>query len=190
MATLPMVGQSNATSIGWIANGEKLIYDIGSKQRAAQTWSHLPSSDGRRIMLAWMNDWRYADKLPTRRWRGQMTFPRTLGLLQTKDGIRLTQAPVHEIESIRDEHIQLRNTRWTEAEALLARRAWPGHCRDCCRSEVPGDARRRFRTAKGASHETRVGYNAKRSTVYINRTHSGDAIVSSEFRAKHEGQSR
>ena len=104
MATLPVVEQSNATSIGWIANGEKLIYDIGSKQRAAQRWSDVPSSDGRRIMLAWMNDWLH-DKLPTRRWRGQMTFPRTLGLLQTKDGIRLTQAPVHEIESVRDEHI-------------------------------------------------------------------------------------
>jgi fructan beta-fructosidase len=190
-ATQYFVGEFDGTKFVNDNPPEKSLWiDYGADFYAAQTWSDVPSSDGRRIMLAWMNDWRYADKLTTRPWRGQMMFPRTLGLLQTKDGIRLTQAPVHEIESIRDEHIQLRNTQWTEAEALLARRAWPGHCRDCCRSEVPGDARRRFRTAKGASHETRVGYNAKRSTVYINRTHSGDAIVSSEFRAKHEGQSR
>ncbi len=51
-----------------------------------------PRSDGRRIAIAWMDNWKYADKLPTSPWRGQFTAPRKLGLVKTSDGIRLTQS--------------------------------------------------------------------------------------------------
>jgi fructan beta-fructosidase len=164
-----------------------LWIDYGADFYAAQTWSDVSASDSRRIILAWMNNWKYADKLPTNPWRGQMTFPRTLGLLQTTDGVRLTQAPVHEIESVRNEHVQLRNARWADAEALLAHRNWPDTVEILAELKLQGAQDVGFELRKGPSHETRVGYNAKQNVTYIDRTRSGNAVVSAQFPARHEG---
>ncbi len=120
-------------------NGDKFVndtpanrtlwVDFGADFYAAQTWSDIPREDGRRIMLAWMNNWDYADKIPTHPWRGQMTFPRKLALAET---------------------------------------------------EVA------FELRKGSAHETRVGYDAKRNTYYIDRTRSSNALSGSEFASRHE----
>lgn len=51
-----------------------------------------------RIMIGWASNWKYADRLPTGDFAGCMTFPRRLGLTDTKVGLRLTQEPM--IDSI------------------------------------------------------------------------------------------
>jgi sucrose-6-phosphate hydrolase SacC (GH32 family) len=48
-----------------------------------------------------MNNWGYARDTPTVGWRGAMTVPRALGLIDTADGIRLTQQPVAELDAHR-----------------------------------------------------------------------------------------
>lgn len=54
--------------------------------------------DGRRVMIAWMQNWDTTRLLlPDRRWFGQMTVPREL---RVRDG-RLFQWPVREIEDLR-----------------------------------------------------------------------------------------
>ncbi|WP_440894687.1 glycoside hydrolase family 32 protein [Amphibacillus sp. Q70] len=72
--------------------------DHGKDNYAGVSFSDIPTSDGRRIYMAWMSNWRYANQVPTAGWRGQMTFPRQLSL-QTVDGEDvLKQSPVKEIE--------------------------------------------------------------------------------------------
>ncbi|NNF63741.1 MAG: glycoside hydrolase family 32 protein [Acidimicrobiia bacterium] len=70
--------------------------DHGADFYAAQSWSSAP--DDRKVWIGWMNNWGYARETPTEGWRGAMSVPRELGLLDTGDGIRLTQAPVRELE--------------------------------------------------------------------------------------------
>ncbi len=165
---------------------QTLWVDYGSDFYAAQTWSNIPKADGRRIAIAWMDNWKYADKLPTSPWRGQTTAPRTLGLLQTRDGIRLTQIPAKELEVLRDEHVQLRNATWVDAEALLSRRDWPETIEIDADLELNGSQDFGFVLRKGASFGTRVGYDATWSDVYVDRTHFGDVIIAPTFAAKHE----
>lgn len=76
--------------------------DYGNDFYAAVTWSDIPSADGRRIMIGWMSNWQYADKVPTSPWRGAMTVPRALKLVRTPDGIRLAQEPVAELAGLRE----------------------------------------------------------------------------------------
>ena len=78
-----------------------LWLDHGRDNYAGVTWSDLPSEDGRRIYIAWMNNWRYANEVPTDVWRGSMTLPRDLKLISTKTGIRVSQQVVKEIEQLR-----------------------------------------------------------------------------------------
>lgn len=165
---------------------QTLWVDYGSDFYAAQSWSNIPKSDGRRILIAWMDNWKYADKLPTSPWRGQLTSPRELGLLKTPDGIRLTQVPVKELQAARDEHVQLRNASWADAQALLARRDWHDTLEIEAELQLKGSQDFGFILRKGPSYGTRVGYESQWSDVYIDRTHSGDLIVGPTFATKHE----
>lgn len=165
---------------------QTLWVDYGSDFYAAQTWSHIPKADGRRIAIAWMDNWKYADKLPTSPWHGQLTSPRELGLMKTSDGIRLTQTPVKELERLRGEHVQLHNASWADLQALLAKRDWPDTFEIDAEFGLKGSQEFGFILRKGASYGTRVGYESRWSDVYIDRTHSGDLIVGPTFAAHHE----
>jgi len=78
--------------------GESLRSNWGAHCYAAQTWSDVPPSDGRRLQIAWMAKGEY----PGMPFNQQMSFPRELTLRTTPDGIRLFIAPVREIEGIRE----------------------------------------------------------------------------------------
>jgi len=69
----------------------------GANDYAAQTYSDLPKSDGRRIQISWMSGGKY----PGMPFNQQMSFPRELTLRATPAGPRLAMAPVREIEKIR-----------------------------------------------------------------------------------------
>ncbi|UYG06888.1 glycoside hydrolase family 32 protein [Halomonas sp. M4R1S46] len=69
-----------------------LMMDEGRDFYAVQTWSDVPDSDGRRLAIAWLNNWLYANRIPEAGWRGTMSFPRELSLEETGEGIRLRQA--------------------------------------------------------------------------------------------------
>jgi fructan beta-fructosidase len=81
--------------------------DYGSDFYAAMSWSNLPAEGGRCIWLAWMSNWRYASRVPTRPFRGIQSIPRSLHLISGNDGIRLAQRPVDEISKLRRQHLQL-----------------------------------------------------------------------------------
>nr|WEI57521.1 putative GH32 family protein [Cyphoderus albinus] len=84
--------------------------DWGPDNYAGVTFSNEPS--GRQIYIAWMSNWNYANKTPTRPWRGQMTIPRQLGVrvLNSSSGdLRLTSNPVPELTSLRHPLLQILN---------------------------------------------------------------------------------
>ncbi len=165
---------------------QTLWVDYGSDFYAAQTWSNIPQADGRRIAIAWMDNWKYAANLPTSPWRGQLTSPRELGLVKTSDGIRLTQTPVDELRALRDKHVQLRNATWADAQALLSRHDWPDMIEIDAELSAEGSQEFGFALRKGSSYGTRVGFDAQWSEVYIDRTHSGDLIVGPTFASRHD----
>lgn len=74
--------------------GSRLWLDFGRDNYAAATFSE---TDGRVIQLGWMNCWAYAQKVPETGFRGCMTIPRELFLLETEQGIRVGQKPAGEI---------------------------------------------------------------------------------------------
>ena len=75
--------------------------DYGKDFYASLSFSDMPASDGRRIWMAWMSNWQYANDEPTAPWRGVQSIPRALTLRRGRDGLRLVQAPVAELERLR-----------------------------------------------------------------------------------------
>ncbi|MEA1913461.1 MAG: glycoside hydrolase family 32 protein [candidate division WOR-3 bacterium] len=77
----------------------------GESSYASQTWSDIPSSDGRRLQIAWLR----SEMPPKKVFNQQMSFPRCLTLKTTSDGIRLFILPVREIKNIHGKHY-----RWSD----------------------------------------------------------------------------
>lgn len=80
-----------------------LWLDYGRDNYAGVTWSDIPEQDGRRIIIGWMSNWKYANETPTGSWRGAMTLPRALSLTSVAGKVVLTQMPVREAEQLRKE---------------------------------------------------------------------------------------
>ncbi|TLM81695.1 glycoside hydrolase family 32 protein [Pseudarthrobacter sp. NamE2] len=71
---------------------ECLWLDWGRDCYASVSFSNVP--DGRRIIIGWMNNWDYANHLPTAPWRSSMTLARGVRLTAVDGSTRLVQQPV------------------------------------------------------------------------------------------------
>jgi fructan beta-fructosidase len=78
-----------------------LWIDYGRDNYAGVTWGNLPSKDGRRIFLGWMNNWDYANQVPTQNFRSAMTVPRELALMNNGKHLILANYPTIEVNSLR-----------------------------------------------------------------------------------------
>jgi len=130
---LPVDGDKEKTKwVFWGANGnyimgifdgwafrresEMLQSDWGANFYAAQTWSDIPTSDGRRLQIAWMRGGKY----PGMPFNQQMSFPCELTLSNTGEGIRLYRRPIKEIEIIHQKKYSWNNQILEPDENLLS----------------------------------------------------------------------
>ncbi len=96
--------------------GELLQADYGANFYAAQTFSNLPSSDGRRIQIAWMAGGNYPEMPFTQ----QQSFPCVLTLRTTPDGIRMYREPVKEIKALEGKQYRWEKLALTPGENPLS----------------------------------------------------------------------
>ena len=82
---------------------------------AAQTWSDIPKSDGRRIQIGWTKG-----KFPGMPFNQQLSIPCELTLRTFPEGIRLCRVPVREIHKLRGKKWTWRRTTIKPGENLLA----------------------------------------------------------------------
>ncbi|MFP5367340.1 MAG: glycoside hydrolase family 32 protein [Actinomycetes bacterium] len=93
--SLPVPGGISALGDSAAAAGalqQCLWLDWGRDCYASVSFSNVP--DGRRIIMGWMNNWDYANQLPTAPWRSSMTLARELRLTTVNGSARLVQQPV------------------------------------------------------------------------------------------------
>jgi levanase len=146
--------------------------DWGRDHYAAVSFSGVP--DGRRIMLGWMNNWDYANDIPTSSWRSAMGLPREVRLVTTPQGPRLVQEVVAEIESLRNNP-----GAWHTGPMQIAEgsQSLPvtGDVVQIDAVIRPGDATAAGISVLGsADHATRIGYDTTRGQVLVDRTDSGN----------------
>ncbi|HZL11777.1 MAG TPA: glycoside hydrolase family 32 protein [Prolixibacteraceae bacterium] len=72
--------------------------DWGTDNYAGVTYSNIPTIDGRRIMIGWMSNWNYADKVPTTTWRSTMTVPRAISMAKNGLNYILKFNPIDELK--------------------------------------------------------------------------------------------
>lgn len=161
-----------------------LWFDHGTDNYAGVTWSGLPN--GRIVNIGWMSNWDdYAQSVPTSAWRSSNTIPREIKLINTKDGYRIYQLPVKELQSIVDSGAKQRN-----GETGKRGTGFEFHGKLICKVELVMDL---SASANEFSIELKndmgekvvIGLNKKKGEVYVDRTKSGKTDFSQKFSAIH-----
>ena len=157
--------QSSLESYDWL--------DYGRDYYASVSFANMPQDQ--RIMLGWMNNWDYANDIPTSPWRSAMSLPRKVELTQTAQGPRLTQAPVEQVGMLggKPQYME-HNKSITEGTRTLPQAASGSIARVDLVLD-PGTAKTSGITVHGdATSSTVIGYDAESKKAYVDRRNSGN----------------
>lgn len=175
VASQYVIGTFNGTTfINDNSSSTCLWQNYGKDFYAAQTWNNVPDSDGRRLMIAWADNWQYRFDPPTTPFNGQLSLIRELKLKTLAEGVRLTETPIKEYEGLRGTPQTWTNQTVTPTTNLLS-----GINGD--NLEIVAEFQADMATAnefgikvrKGASQSTVVGYDKTNSYMFVDRTKSG-----------------
>jgi sucrose-6-phosphate hydrolase SacC (GH32 family) len=157
--------------------------DYGADFYAGVTYNDAPG--GRKLLVGWMNNWLYGEKVPTAPWRSAQALPRELGLRTVDGQVKLVQQPVAEAQGLRGALL------YGATGQAIARGAQAVPLNGAARAPLelkmvlkPGSAARAgVRLGQGAY--TEIGYDAAQRAVYVDRTKSGDTGFHPQFAARH-----
>jgi fructan beta-fructosidase len=149
------------------------LADHGPDFDGALSWSGLPG--GSPVWIARMNHRRYARQVPTRPWRGSMTLPRELSVARGADGyLHLRQLPVPAVRGLRHQRFEHGGVGLAQGRTfeLLPREA-DGRALEIHLDGIEAGAGWRLHLRAGGDELTRVGFDAARGVLFIDRAHSG-----------------
>lgn len=155
--------------------------DYGTDNYAGVTWSN---TGNRKIFIGWMNNWQYAQVVPTKEWRGALTTPRDLGLQKINNQFYLSSALVKEFDKI--------ITRSFEAENVLINKEidLSEKLKDMAgkfKLDITFDAVEDFTIilSNNEKQELKIGYHKASNEYFIDRTNAGKSDFESGFAKIH-----
>lgn len=141
--------------------------DYGLDFYATQT---CLTPDGRRVAIGWMQNWDACVCPPDARWFGQMSAPRELAV---RNG-RLVQNPVRELEALRGRRVSYTGVPVCEETTLAGVFGRLVDMTVDIAPQEPGSFRKfEIKAARGSRHYTSVVFDAKESSLRLNRAHAG-----------------
>ncbi len=155
---------------------QSFIIDHGQDLYALQSWSNLPEK--RKIWLGWMNNIGYMNQIPTKPWRGMMSLPRELKLIEKDGRIKLVQKPIEELKELRENIYQEEDISLAEEMTIYTEQ-----------ESYELNVLIEFEEAEGISfilnengeQKTVVGCSIKEGKIFIDRRSSGVVDFSDNF---------
>ena len=133
--------------------------DYGKDHYATVSFYNAP--DNRRVVLAWMSNWQYANQAPTKQFRSANSIPRDLGLFTHGEETYVSVVPSKEMLAVRGEKLKKPAA---ACEVVV---------------DVKGTMVLTLSNAKG--EELTLRYDAQQQTLAMDRTKSGDVSFSEAF---------
>jgi fructan beta-fructosidase len=155
--------------------------DVGPDNYAGVTFSN---TGNRRILIGWMSNWLYANKVPTTEWRSAMTIPRELSLVNINGKAILAQKPVKELSTV------IKSDLSADPPPLADQDITGGRGNGLYRLSFDAAATDSISVILWNSKKQQVviGYDPGKKEFYIDRTNSGSKGFSNEFFQKSVAQ--
>ena len=133
--------------------------DYGKDHYATITFDNAP--EGRRVGIAWMSNWQYANQVPTKQFRSANSIARDFGLFEYNGETYCSVSPAKEMDAVRGQRISSPS----EACEIVV--------------QLKGDAQLTLRNGKG--ERVVITYDAAEQTIDFDRRRSGDVSFSEAF---------
>lgn len=161
-------------------NPENKIYrpDYGPDYYAAIAYNQLPATH-LPAAIGWVNNWNYANDIPTTPWKSAMSIPRNLSIQKNGNEWVLIQKPIAALNSLRKEMYKSADISVTDKKILPVK---SNQFELQVDMEPAADAVCGLRLAVGNNNYFEVGYNAAAKTFYIDRSKSGNVSFSENFK--------
>jgi fructan beta-fructosidase len=152
--------------------------DYGPDYYAAITYNQLPAKH-LPTAIGWVNNWNYANDIPTTPWKSAMALPRNLSVQKINDEWVLIQKPVAVTSSLRKKVLALQNEWVTDKKILLvkSKQFEMEFSIESAASSVSG-----VRLAVGDTGYFEMGYDAAKQLFYIDRSKSGNTTFNENFK--------
>ena len=136
--------------------------DYGKDHYATVTFDNAP--EGRRVAIAWMSNWQYANQVPTQQYRSGNSIPRDLGLFEYKGETYCSVVPSPEMTAARSK----------KATKSLS---------ESCEMVVNLKGNATITLSNDNGEKVVMCYDAKAETFSMDRTKSGKMDFSNDFAA-------
>ncbi len=151
--------------------------DYGPDYYAAVVYNNL-SANQQPVSIGWINNWSYANDIPTTPWKSAMSLPRSLSVKRVGDEWILLQQPVEQVKQLRSKPLTWKNIK-VKTHFLL-----PAQNQTCELEFVFSPSNQSItgiRLAKTKDQYVEIGYDAAREMLYIDRSKAGDTSFHREF---------
>lgn len=160
------------TDIKWL--------DYGTDNYAGVTWSN---TGNRKVFVGWMNNWQYANIVPTTQWRGATTIPRELTIQKVDKQYFIASQPAKEINLI-VKRTQLIGPITVENYNLTSN---IGLLKSPVMIQVLANTLESFSfiLSNDLGERLLIGYNKPKNQYFIDRSQSGIINFEKGFAAQH-----
>jgi fructan beta-fructosidase len=149
--------------------------DYGPDYYAAIVYNHLPKRSDP-VSIGWVNNWNYANQIPTHPWKGAMSLPRTLRLKKYGDNYVMVQQPVKSVEKLRLAPYKLQSAKVAGSRSIPSKsNTYEMTCR------WSSDATSGIRVAAGNGRHVEIGYDPSTRKIYVDRTTYADTSINQAF---------
>ena len=133
--------------------------DYGKDHYATVSFYNAP--ENRRVVLAWMSNWQYANQVPTKQYRSSNSIPRDLGLFTCREETYVSVRPSKEMLAARGAKVK----KPTEACELVV--------------DLKGQSEIVLSNSKG--EQVVMTYDGQKQVFTMDRSQSGDTSFSEAF---------
>ncbi|MBT2565155.1 glycoside hydrolase family 32 protein [Arthrobacter sp. ISL-85] len=160
--------------------GDYQWLDWGRDYYAAVSFSDAP--DGRRLMIGWMNNWQYANEIPTSPWRSPMSLVREVSLQSAAGSWQLVQQAAGDLapHAGHSPSFNLAAVEISDGQHILDGAA--GSVQRIDLSVAPGTAEEFGLIVRGnRTQGTRIGIRPTDSRIVVDRRESGQTDFHETF---------
>jgi fructan beta-fructosidase len=156
--------------------------DFGPDYYAVRTYRDYDRVENRVVTMGWMGNWEYANAVPSSWGKGTLALPREIELRSTAGGLRIVQRPIPALEKLRQEEVQI-GERVREGITPLAEFQPQRNTYeiDVTFEVVDPQARFGLKLVVNGDKDVSVGYDARTSNLFIDRTRPENGEFSAYF---------
>jgi fructan beta-fructosidase len=152
--------------------------DWGQDNYAGVTYANAPGN--RRIFVGWMNNWAYAQIIPTKKWRGAASLARDLNLVKIDGDLFVKSTLVPELLKYATDNAVLSDVKVTDSVDLTAQVTFP-----LGMSIIQGVADAKdfsIELSNTKNQKVKTGYDSNSNQFFVDRSKSGNNAFSKDFR--------